>query len=119
VLWGRFRHQRGSLAQESLSDFGLKVVTLPIFTDNQASLSLLKHGAVSPATKHIAVIYHAVRDSVLRGDIIFSYISTDNMMADFLTKALPIPKFRYSLGELGMHIKPHLSLWSSATSLTN
>ncbi len=48
--------------RKSLSDFGPPVVTLPIFTDNQASISLLKHGALSPATKHIAVIYHAVRD---------------------------------------------------------
>ncbi len=60
--------------RKSLSDFCLPVVTLPIFTDNQASLSLLKHGAVSPATKHIAVIYHAVRDSVLR-EMSFSPIS--------------------------------------------
>jgi hypothetical protein len=104
--------------RKTLSDFGLPVVTLPIFTDNQASLSLLKHGVVSPATKHIAVIYHAVRDSVLRGDVIFSYTSIDHMVADFLTKALPVPKFRYCLRELGMHIKPHMSLWSSVTSLT-
>ena len=48
-----------------LSDFGLPVLTMPIFTDNRASLSLLKHGAVSPATKQISVIYDAVRDSVL------------------------------------------------------
>jgi hypothetical protein len=89
--------------RKSLKDFGLPVPVLPIFTDNQASLSLLKHGAVSPATKHIDVIYHAVRDFVLRGDIIFYYISTEKMVADFLTKALPLPKFQYYLGEIGMH----------------
>jgi hypothetical protein len=55
-----------------LSDFGLPVSTLPIFTGNQASLSPLKHGAFSPATKHIAVIYHVVRESVLRRDVIFA-----------------------------------------------
>jgi hypothetical protein len=89
--------------RKSLKDFGLPVPVLFIYTDNKASLSLLKHGAVSPATKHIDVIYHAVRDSHLRGDIIFSYISTGKMVADFLTKALPLPKFRYCLGEIGMH----------------
>jgi hypothetical protein len=105
--------------RKSLSNFGPPVVTLPIFTYNQASLSLLKHGAVSPATKHIAVIYHAVRHSVLRGDVIFSYISTNHMVADFLTKALPVPKFRYCLGEIRVHPKPQLSLWSSTIVLTN
>jgi hypothetical protein len=89
--------------RKSLEDFGLPVLVLPFYTDNQASLSFLKHGEVSPATKHIAVIYHAVRDSVLRGDIIFSHISTEKMVADFFTKALPLPKFRYCLGEIGMH----------------
>jgi hypothetical protein len=61
--------------RKSLKDFGLPVPFLPIYTDNEASLSLLKHGAVSPATKHIDVIYHAVMDSVLRGGIIFSYVT--------------------------------------------
>jgi hypothetical protein len=39
------------------------------------------------------------------------------MVADLLTKALLIPKFRYCLGELGMHTKPNLSLWSSIVAL--
>jgi hypothetical protein len=89
--------------RKSLKDFGLPAPVLPIFTYNQASLSLLKHGDVSPATKHIDVIHHAVRDSLLNGDIVFSYISTEKMVADILTKALPLPKFRYCLGEIGMH----------------
>jgi hypothetical protein len=86
-----------------LTDFGLPVLILTIFTDNQASLALLKNGVVSPAIKHIDVVYHAVRDSVLRGHVVFSYISTHNnisthaMVADFLTKALPLPKFRACL----------------------
>jgi hypothetical protein len=86
-----------------LKDFGLLVPVIPIFTDNRASLSLFKHGDVSPATKHIDIIYHAVRDSVLRGHVVFSYISTDQMVADFLTMALPLPKFRFCLTALGMH----------------
>jgi hypothetical protein len=89
--------------RKSLKDFGLTVPVMPIYTDNQASLSLLMHSAVSSASKHIDVIYHDVRDSVLRRDIIFSYISTEKMVADFLTKALPLPKVRLCLGEIGMH----------------
>jgi hypothetical protein len=85
-----------------LRDFYLPVPVIPIFTDNQASLSLLKHGAVSPATKHIDIIYHAVRDSVIRGHVLFTYISTHEMVADFLTKALPLPKFKYCLSKFGM-----------------
>jgi hypothetical protein len=87
--------------RKTLSDFGQPVPVLPIFTDNQASLSLLKNGAISPASKHIDVVFHAVRDSVLRNHIIFSYISTDKMVADFLTKALPLPKFKWCMEALG------------------
>jgi hypothetical protein len=89
-------------AEYYAADFGLRVLVIPIYTCNQASLSLLKHGTVSPATKHIDIIYHAVRDSVLRGHVLFSYISTSEMVADFLTKALPLPKFRFCLKALGM-----------------
>jgi hypothetical protein len=73
-----------------------------ISTDNQASLSLLKHGAVSPATKHIDVVYHTVRDSVIRGHVEFKHISTQEMVADFMTKALPLSKFKYYLSQFGM-----------------
>jgi hypothetical protein len=82
---------------------GLPVPVIPIYTDNQASLSLFKHAVVSPATEHIDIIYHAVRESVLRGHVVFSYISTDEMVADFLTKALPLPKSRFCLKALGTH----------------
>ena len=85
-----------------LKDFGQPVPSIKISTNNQASLSLLKHGAVSPATKHIDVVYHAVRDSVIRGHVEFKHISTHEMVADFLTKALPRPKFEYCLSQFGM-----------------
>ena len=85
-----------------LVDFGLPLSTMKISTDNQASLSLLKNGAVSPATKHIAVVYHAVRNSVVDGHVEFKHISTNDMVADFLTKSLPRPKFEYCLSQFGM-----------------
>ena len=85
-----------------LVDFGLPLSTMKISTDNQASLSLLKNGAVSPATKHIAMVYHAVRNSVTDGHVEFKHISTNDMVADFLTKSLPRPKFEYCLSQFGM-----------------
>ena len=66
------------------------------------SLSLLKHGAVSPAIKNSDVVYHAVRDSVIIGHVEFKYISTHEMVDDNLTKALPLPIFKYCLSKFGM-----------------
>jgi hypothetical protein len=88
--------------RKMLVDFGIPLSTMKISTDNQASLSLLKNGAVSPATKHIAVVYHAVRNSVTDGHVEFKHISTNDMVADFLTKSLPRPKFEYCLSQFGM-----------------
>ena len=88
--------------RKMLQDFGLPISAMKISTNNHASLSLLKHGAVSPATKHIAVVYHAVRNSVIEGHVEFKHISTHEMVADFLTKALPRPKFEYCLSQFGM-----------------
>jgi hypothetical protein len=88
--------------RKMLKDLGQPVRVIPISTDNRASLSLLKHGAVSPATKDIDEVYHAVKDSVIRGHVESKYISTHEMVADFLTKALPLPRFKYCLSKFGM-----------------
>ena len=71
-------------------------------TDNQASLTLLKNAITSPKSKHIDVIYHLAREKVSRGEVQFSYVPTAEMVADIMTKALPLPKFKYCRTMMGM-----------------
>jgi len=72
-----------------------------LYTDNQAALSLLKNPQVSGRAKHIAIHYHFARERVQMNEDVFEYISTSEMVADALTKALPklkLEKFRQAVG---------------------
>ena len=46
-------------------------------------------------TKHIDIKYHYVRKALQEGIITLRYFSTDNMIADLLTKGLPNCKERF------------------------
>ena len=70
--------------------------------DNQGSISLVKNRQVSERSKHIDVAYHYVRDLQRNGKINVSYIGTNDMIADGLTKPLAHTKFDRFLQLLGM-----------------
>ena len=86
-----------------LQDFDYKVDTIKIFCDNQAAISLLKNPISSVRSKHIDVIWHFVRERVSRGEVIFEYLSTDKMVADCMTKALPESSFARCRAGMGVY----------------
>lgn len=75
------------------SDMGMTVKTVTIYTDNQASLAMLKNPVSSVRTKHIDVLHHFARERVERKEVCFVYISTSDNISDIMTKALPSVKF--------------------------
>ncbi len=56
--------------------------------DNQGAISLTKNPTQHAQTKHIDVQHHFVQERVENGKVIFEYCSTEEMVADVLTKAL-------------------------------
>ena len=76
------------LARKVMGDFGMKLETIRIFSDNQAAISLAENPMVQARSKHIDIQHHFVRDRVSRGEISLSYIPTSFMIADVLTKAI-------------------------------
>jgi ribonuclease HI len=75
-----------------LADFNIQITPVTLFADNQSAIKLLRNPISSLRSKHIDVIHHFARERVMKGDVMFSYIRTDDMLADMMTKALAGPK---------------------------
>lgn len=65
-----------------------------IWQDNQGCIALAKDPVNHRRTKHIDIRHHFVKDAVARGDIKLKWCSTSEMLADVLTKALPVTTFK-------------------------
>ena len=85
-----------------LAELSLPHQTIQIYADNQGAMALTKNPIVSARSKHIDVRYHFVRERVAQGQVAFTYISTSEMIADSLTKALSGDK--HSFCKLGMGV---------------
>lgn len=64
-----------------------------IFNDNQACIALTKNPYSGSRTRHIKVDHHYVRELLDSKDISVEYCPTADMIADILTKALPVKQF--------------------------
>lgn len=69
-------------------------LAVPIFSDNQAAIALAKDPISHSRTKHIEVRYHYIRELVTYGKTVIDYISTNEMVADILTKPLPLTAYK-------------------------
>eukprot|EP00877_Chromochloris_zofingiensis_P013960 jgi/Chrzof1/8818/Cz03g25200.t1 len=71
-----------------LSELQLDIDNITIMADNQSAIKLLRNPISSMRTKHIDVAYHFARERVVRKEVVFRFVSTENMVADIMTKAL-------------------------------
>lgn len=70
--------------------------------DNKTSLTLTRDPESQNRTKHIDVIHHHVQGLMKDGKLIIDWIASSAMLADGLTKALPIAAFKRHRGEWGL-----------------
>lgn len=70
--------------------------------DNQSAIRLIEEPVVSQRSKHIDVAYHFIREKVAENRLKIKYLQTDRMVADSLTKAVPVDKFTWCRGHMNL-----------------
>jgi hypothetical protein len=86
------------------SAFGVDVSPVQMLCDNQAAIKLVKHPIASMRSKHIDVQHHFVRERCAMGQVVFEYCTTDEMVADCMTKSLPLAKLKQCCSGMGVGV---------------
>ena len=81
--------KEGLWLRKLLADLDIPTGTISIMADNQSAIKLLRNPISSIRSKHIDVVHHFARERVMRKEVAFHYVKTQDMVADVLTKAVP------------------------------
>jgi hypothetical protein len=79
--------------------------TVNTWGDNQGAITLAKNPHLTERSKHIDIVYHYIRDLQERGRASVSYVPTDTMAADGLSKPLSRSAFQRFMTQIGMVLK--------------
>lgn len=79
-----------------------KPTPMTINCDNRSAIELTKTENYKPRIKHIDVKHHFVRENVHNNIVAIQHISSEEMVADILTKSLPTVTHKRLLFSLGL-----------------
>ena len=82
--------------------FNLELDTTVILCDNQSCIKMTKNPVFHDRSEHIEIRYFYIRDMMQKGAIKIQHVSTDEQVADMLTKPLSWVKFEYFRDKLGV-----------------
>ncbi|GJW99456.1 putative ribonuclease H-like domain-containing protein [Tanacetum coccineum] len=88
--------------QNQLLDFVYNFMKTQIHIDNESAICVVKNPVSHSKTKHIEIRFHFIRDCYEKGLIEMAKIHTDNNVADLLTKAFDVTRFKYLIASIGM-----------------
>lgn len=90
-----------------LRDIGLPLSKPPVlFSDNIKALYLTINPVIHTHTKHIEIDYHFVREKVAVRNLITTFVSSSDQIADVFTKPLSKDNFYLLRTKLGVRVSP-------------
>lgn len=84
-----------------LSELNYEVFPINVYEDNQSTIKIATTKETK-RSKHIDVKYHFVRECVQKKEIKLIYVSTENQLADMMTKALSKVKLKKLTNLIGL-----------------
>ncbi|GJS60370.1 hypothetical protein Tco_0655154 [Tanacetum coccineum] len=87
--------QQALWMKQALIDYGVRLDDIPIMCDNKGAIDLSKNPVQHSRTKHIEIRHHFLRDNVQKGNISIEKVSSEDNIADILTKPLKREPFNY------------------------
>nr|GEY88646.1 copia protein [Tanacetum cinerariifolium] len=95
-------YQQAIWMKQALVDYSVRLDDIPIMCDNKRAIDLSKIPVQHSQTKHTEIRHHFLRDNVQRGNISIEKVSSEDNIADILTKPLKREPFNYLRLGLGM-----------------
>ena len=92
--------QQALWMKQALVDYGIQLNDITILCDNKGAIDLSKNPVQHARTKHIEIRHHFLRDNVQKGNISIEKVSSEDNIADILTK--PLKREPFNLLRLGL-----------------
>ena len=88
--------------KSQLRDYGLNMKKIPLYCYSESAVRICHNPMQHSKIKHIALIYHFIKDYVEDGYVEIHFVWSSDQLADVFTMALPEASFNKILQGLGM-----------------
>jgi hypothetical protein len=79
--------------RQTLKDYGYTMNHVPLLCDNDSAIMIAYNPYEHSRIKHIDSWHHFLRDHAIKGDLIISYVGTNDQLANIFTKPLNEKQF--------------------------